>query len=158
MLPSGSDDPCGTCSGNPVAVPGMFHTSQCSWSSVVPASDTSGSCMSSTKLCVLGGGFVQLSWGETCSAAWVYFTGISSPSGQPLVVNVIEGGAGAAPRAGTCGACAAEFAAMAISDMSAIVIIFVISFAVFICSSGTHRNSRRPWVQPADPPLGSDST
>src|ERR1700694_1685372 len=109
MLPSASVAPCGTCSGSPVAVPGMFQTSQCSWSSVVPFDATSGSCISSTKLAVPAGALVHFSSGDICSPACVYLAGISVPSAHPLVVNVMGGAAGAPPRAG--GFCAAPVAA-----------------------------------------------
>jgi hypothetical protein len=91
MLPSASFSPFGTFSGNPVAVPGMFHTSQCTWSSVVLFRATSGSCMWRKKVTVPGGVLVQLRAGDTCSPACVYFTGIGSPSGHAGVVRVIAG-------------------------------------------------------------------
>jgi hypothetical protein len=46
------------------------------------------------KLTVPGGVLVQLSAGETCSPAWVYFAGIGSPSGNAGVVSVIAGRGG----------------------------------------------------------------
>src|SRR5947208_2365017 len=74
------------------------------------------SCMFSMKDCVPAGAFIQLmagdfpSPGATPSAAWLYFTGICPPSGNPAMVIVIGGPAGAAGAAPRCppGACAAS--------------------------------------------------
>ena len=52
--------------------------------------------MWSTKLCVPGGTLVQARAGDTCSPAWVYFTGICAPSANAVVVKVSGGRAGAA--------------------------------------------------------------
>src|SRR5215468_2759624 len=62
------------------------------------------SCMFSTNDCVPAGTFVHAiagdrpSPGATPGAAWLYFTGIGPPSGNPATVIVIGGAAGAPPR------------------------------------------------------------
>jgi hypothetical protein len=53
-----------------------------------------------TKLCVPGGMFLQVSAGDTCSPACVYFAGICPPSGNAVVVSVIAGRGGCPPPAG----------------------------------------------------------
>src|SRR4051812_26966764 len=80
----------------------MFQTTQCAWSSDVLLRTTSMSCMLRTKLCVPAGTLDQLIAGEvpspgaTPGAAWLNFTGIWPPSGNPAIVIVIGGAAGAA--------------------------------------------------------------
>src|SRR5262245_8558098 len=60
--------------------------------------------MLSTNDCVPAGTLVQLNAGDVPSpgaapgAAWLNFTGMSPPSGNPETVNVIGGLAGAPPR------------------------------------------------------------
>src|SRR6185503_6450634 len=64
--------------------------------------------------CVPAGGFVQLMAGDkpspvaTPGAAWVNFTGMSPPSGNPETVSVIGGAAGAPPPRCPPGCCAAS--------------------------------------------------
>src|SRR5262245_48338934 len=69
----------------------------------------SGSCMSSTKLCVPGGTCDHFSSGETAappSAACVYLLGITPPSSHADDVISSGGVAGPRPPAPPCGACA----------------------------------------------------
>ena len=72
--------------------------------------------MFSTKDCVPAGTLAHAiagdvpSPGAAPSAAWLNFTGISPPSGNPVTVSVIAGAAGAPPR-WPAGACAINGAA-----------------------------------------------
>src|SRR5215470_18346544 len=102
-VPSASS-PAATPSASPVDVPGMFHTSQWVMSIFDPLLSTgSGSCMSSTKVCVPGGTCDHLSSGDGAigPAACVYLSGITPPSSKADVVISSGGGrggpAGAAP-------------------------------------------------------------
>src|SRR5262245_61994062 len=110
-------------SGNPVAVAGMFQTIQCGCVSVPRCTETSGSSILRTKLCVPAGTFVHLSSGETCSPACVYFGGICPPSAHAVVVRVIGAGRGWAPPAGFW-ARAAEAAA----SVKAAIIILILEY------------------------------
>src|SRR5262252_7597128 len=94
----------------------MFQISQCVMSIFDPLLSTgSGSCISSTKLCVPGGTCDHDSAGDTADgpAACVYLSGITPPSSQAVVV-ISSGGvagprpppAGCPPGGGVCGACA----------------------------------------------------
>src|SRR5688572_17616469 len=81
----------------------MPHTSQCTWVAVVRLIDTSGSWKCRTKLRVPAGTFDHDIAGETGAVtACVYFSGMSSPSGQPEIVSVKPGAAGGAAGAGCC--------------------------------------------------------
>src|SRR5262249_21368904 len=98
LVPSGSS-PAATPSGNPVDVPGMFQTSQCVISIFEPRLSTgSGSCISSTKLCVPAGTCDHFCGGEGAvgPAACVYLPGITPPS--PQAEGVMRGGGVAGPR------------------------------------------------------------
>src|SRR5262245_51636113 len=78
-VPSG-DSPAGTASGSPVDVPGIFQMSQCVMSIFEPFARTgSGSCISSTKLCVPGGTCDHFNSGDTAlgPAAIVYLSGMT---------------------------------------------------------------------------------
>src|ERR1043165_6646047 len=95
-LPSGSS-PCATPSCSPVAVPGMFQISQCVMSIFEPLLSTgSGSCISSTKLCVPIGTCDHLSSGDgdIGPPACVYLSGITPPSSKAVVVISSGGGRG----------------------------------------------------------------
>src|SRR5262245_39309493 len=86
----------------------MFQINQCVMSIFEPLANTgSGSCISSTKLCVPGGTCDHWSAGETAlgPAACVYLSGMTPPSCQADVVSKSGGVAGPRPPAGAC--CAA---------------------------------------------------
>src|SRR5262249_10910394 len=102
------NSPCATPSGRPVDVPGMFQINQCVMSIFEPLFSTgSGSCNSSTKLCVPGGTCDHWSAGETAlgPAACVGLFGTTLPSCQAELVIKSGGVAGPRPPAGAC--CAA---------------------------------------------------
>src|SRR6266550_7334182 len=69
--------------------------------------------MCRTKPWVAGGALVQVSVGDTCAPACVYFAGIWAPSGNDVDVSRIGGGAGwpppprCPPPAGACWAATA---------------------------------------------------
>src|SRR5688572_9562355 len=67
--------------------PGMFHTIQCSTSSVPLPIAASVSRVMSTKLCTPSGTLLHASGGDTCAPACVYFAGIIPPSVQAVVVS-----------------------------------------------------------------------
>src|ERR1700761_9614743 len=69
----------------------MFHTSQCRLSSDVLVTDTSTSCIQSTKLWVPSGTVFQVNSGETGAsvAACVYFKGMMPPSANAFDVKRI---------------------------------------------------------------------
>src|SRR3981081_3385565 len=78
----------------------MFQISQCVMSILEPLLSTgSGSCRSSTKLCVPDGTCVHLSSGDTvfAPAAIVNFSGVTPPSSHALVVMIRGGAAGPRP-------------------------------------------------------------
>src|SRR4029077_19404867 len=85
----------------------MFQMSQWVMSIFEPLLSTgSGSCSSTTKLCVPGGTCDHCSAGDTAAgpAACVYLSGITPPSGQ--AVDVIKSGGTAGPRPAAGGCCA----------------------------------------------------
>src|SRR5215467_4673953 len=108
-LPSGRVS-AGTPSGKPVAVPGMFQISQCVMSILEPLLSTgSGSCISSTKLCVPIGTCDHFSSGDgdIGPPACVYLSGITPPSSNAVVVISSGGGrGGGAPPPGAGCPCA----------------------------------------------------
>src|SRR6478752_890333 len=126
-LPSGRVS-AGTPSGKPVAVPGMFQISQCVMSILEPLLSTgSGSCISSTKLCVPIGTCDHLSSGDgdIGPPACVYLSGITPPSSKAVVVISSGGGRGGPPGAAPPGGCPCadtcpDQAAMATAASSAV--------------------------------------
>ncbi|HYU78613.1 MAG TPA: hypothetical protein VEK56_06490 [Vicinamibacterales bacterium] len=76
----------------------MLKTIQCSTSSVLRFSATSGSCMISANVAVFGGTLVHSSFGETgFGSACVYLLGMTPPSSKAGVVSVRPGPAGPRP-------------------------------------------------------------
>src|SRR5688500_8649751 len=67
----------------------MFHTIQCSISSVPVPIAASVSRAIRTKLCTPSGTLLHASGGETCAPACVYFAGIMPPSLHAVVVSDI---------------------------------------------------------------------
>src|SRR5262249_56011453 len=103
-VPSGSS-PAATPSGSPVDVPGMFHASQCVMSFFDPLLSTgSGSCMSSTKLCVPGGPCDHFNSGDGAVGppACVYLSGMTPPSSHAEDVMISGGVAGPRPPPRAC--------------------------------------------------------
>ena len=112
----------------------MFQTSQCVMSIFDPfASTGSGSCMSSTKLCVPGGTCDQSSLGDTAfaPAAIVYLSGMTPPSSHAAVVMISGGVAGprppprCPPAGGVCGVWATALLRLATSRIDAATAVFV---------------------------------
>src|SRR3954469_14965412 len=129
-VPSGSSATGITPSGSPVDVPGMFHTSQYVTSRMLRWSATSGSCISSTKLCVPIGTCVHLSSGETPICP-TNFAGMTPPSSNDVVVMTSGGAAGPRPPPRPCpppcpppppraASCAVAAAAPSISAMATV--------------------------------------
>src|ERR1700735_444481 len=90
-----------TPSGKPVESPGILKMIQCVMSSSCLRACASGSCKSSTKLCVPAGGFVHDTGIDVMLAnppgpAQVYFSGIDPPSGYAGVESC-SGGPGGGP-------------------------------------------------------------
>jgi hypothetical protein len=67
----------------------MFHTSQCSTSSVPLPVGASRSWTISTKLAAASGAFAQASGGDTSWPGCACLSGILAPSVHALVVNAI---------------------------------------------------------------------